>query len=97
MLVLVVIGKSSSYLLMCFSFQRTTRVLRHITGLFLSDRESQITRAEHVKQGLSRLLCLVPYELISLDLWTEIMPYWMEAINTDIPEAEYQDIRVVLT
>ncbi|CAG0891187.1 unnamed protein product [Darwinula stevensoni] len=59
--------------------------------------ESQITRAEHVKQGLSRLLCLVPYELISLDLWTEIMPFWMEAINTDIPEAEYQDIRVVLT
>lgn len=56
----------------------------------------QVSRWEHVKAGIERLFCLVPYELISLEMWTQVMPVWMEVIVNDVPETELQDLKGIL-
>lgn len=59
-------------------------------------REVQVSRWEHVKAGIERLFCLVPYELISLEMWMQVMPVWMEVIVNDVPESELQDLKGIL-
>ena len=34
-----------------------------------------------VKEGLLRLSCLLPFDIITLDLWTQIAPHWMITIG----------------
>lgn len=33
-------------------------------------------RTSHLKEGLQRLICLVPYEVITGEIWDVVMPYW---------------------
>ncbi|XP_023340707.1 protein unc-79 homolog [Eurytemora carolleeae] len=35
----------------------------------------------HIKEGLARLFCLVSFDIITLNLWEEIAPRWMDAIQ----------------
>ncbi|XP_058797132.1 protein unc-79 homolog, partial [Phymastichus coffea] len=51
----------------------------------------------HLKDGLNRLFCLVPYEIITPEIWNYVMPYWMEAITNDISLIELQDLRITLS
>ncbi|CAH2007924.1 unnamed protein product [Acanthoscelides obtectus] len=54
------------------------------------------SRITHLKDGLHRLFCLIPYEVISQEIWDAIMPHWMEAIVNDVPERELGELRVIL-
>ncbi|KAK9889170.1 hypothetical protein WA026_004451 [Henosepilachna vigintioctopunctata] len=54
------------------------------------------SRTSHLKEGLNRLFCLVPYEVINQDIWDYVMPFWMEAIVNDVPEKELLELRVIL-
>lgn len=54
-------------------------------------------RTSHLKEGLQRLICLVPYEVITAEIWDVVMPYWMEAITNDVPEKELSELKVVLS
>ncbi|KAG4066741.1 hypothetical protein HA402_012808 [Bradysia odoriphaga] len=52
----------------------------------------------HLKEGLQRLICLVPYEvIITSEIWDIVMPHWMEAITNDVPEKELGELKVVLS
>lgn len=55
------------------------------------------SRTSHLKEGLQRLICLVPYEVITEDIWRKVMPYWMEAITNDVPEKELHELKIVLS
>jgi len=44
-----------------------------------------------------RLFCLVPYEIITTDIWDYIMPHWMEAITNDVPEKELPELKMILS
>ncbi|XP_045481676.1 protein unc-79 homolog isoform X1 [Harmonia axyridis] len=55
------------------------------------------SRTSHLKEGLNRLFCLVPYEVINQDIWDYVMPFWMEAIVNDVPEKELLELRVILS
>ncbi|KAF9819607.1 hypothetical protein SFRURICE_005560 [Spodoptera frugiperda] len=44
------------------------------------------SKTHHLKDGLNRLYCLIPYGIITQSIWDYIMPAWMEAICTDVPE-----------
>jgi protein unc-79 len=54
------------------------------------------SRTQHLKEGLQRLICLVPYEVITQEIWETVMPHWMEAITNDVPEKELPELKIVL-
>ncbi len=39
------------------------------------------SRTDHIKEGLVRFFCLIPYDVITLQVWNQAMSHWMEAIN----------------
>uniref|UniRef100_U5EPZ1 Protein unc-79 homolog n=1 Tax=Corethrella appendiculata TaxID=1370023 RepID=U5EPZ1_9DIPT len=55
------------------------------------------SRTSHLKEGLQRLICLVPYEVITQEIWDIVMPHWMEAITNDVPEKELNELKIVLS
>ncbi|CAG7837387.1 unnamed protein product [Allacma fusca] len=55
------------------------------------------SRTFHLREGFNRLFCLVPYEVISPDIWSQIMPNWMEAMASEVPEEEMSDLKVILS
>ncbi|XP_055384456.1 protein unc-79 homolog isoform X2 [Condylostylus longicornis] len=59
--------------------------------------ETLASRTSHLKEGLQRLICLVPYEVITSEIWDYVMPHWMEAITNDVGEKELQELKIVLS
>ena len=58
--------------------------------------ETHSPRSVHIKEGFNRLFCLVPYEIITVDLWNDIIPHWLEAIVTTVPVDEWPEFRIIL-
>ncbi|XP_059229848.1 protein unc-79 homolog isoform X6 [Mustela nigripes] len=50
-----------------------------------------------LKEGLNRILCLIPYNVISQSVWECIMPEWLEAIRTEVPDNQLKEFREVLS
>ncbi|XP_050087901.1 protein unc-79 homolog isoform X2 [Anopheles aquasalis] len=59
--------------------------------------DSLASRTSHLKEGLQRLICLIPYEIITQEIWDTVMPHWMEAITNDVPEKELSELKIVLS
>lgn len=55
-----------------------------------------VSRTAHLKNGLNRLFSLVPYEVITPEIWDYVMPHWMEAIVKDVPEKELPELKLLL-
>lgn len=49
-----------------------------------------------IKNGLNQLLCLVPYDIVTSEIWELIMPHWFEAIVQDVPPNELPKLRMLL-
>ena len=45
-------------------------------------------RTDHIKEGLVRFFCLIPYDVITLQVWNQAMSHWMEAINQGMKTTE---------
>ncbi|CAM1320186.1 UNC79 (predicted) [Pycnogonum litorale] len=58
---------------------------------------NHMSQAESLKEGFKRLLCLVPYDVITVEVWNYIMPYWMEAFRTEISESELAEFKVLFS
>ena len=50
-----------------------------------------------IKEGFKGLLCLVPYDMITADIWAYIMPFWMESFRYDLAEAELSELKILLS
>ncbi|EDV98626.1 GH22395 [Drosophila grimshawi] len=59
--------------------------------------ETLASRTSHLKEGLQRLICLVPYEVITSEIWDYVMPHWMEAITNDVAEKELNELKIKTT
>lgn len=59
-------------------------------------RDTQASRTCHLKEGLHQLLCLVPYEVVSVEIWEHIMPRWLEAIVKDVAPREMHHLKLLL-
>ena len=59
-------------------------------------RDGLVSKTQHIQEGFHRLFCLVPYDIISAELWNHIMPNWMEAILQDVPEEELPELKIIL-
>lgn len=60
-------------------------------------RDTLASRTSHLKDGLNRLFCLVPYEVITEEIWDYVMPHWMEAVVNDVPEKDLPELRIILS
>lgn len=60
-------------------------------------RDTLASRTSHLKDGLNRLFCLVPYEVITQEIWDYVMPHWMEAVVNDVPETELLELKIILS
>ncbi|KAI5736841.1 hypothetical protein M8J76_007669 [Diaphorina citri] len=56
-----------------------------------------VSRTSHLKNGLNRFFCLVPYTTYTLEIWDHVMPYWLEAIVKDVPEKELSELKLLLS
>nr|XP_033809162.1 protein unc-79 homolog [Geotrypetes seraphini] len=50
-----------------------------------------------LKEGLNRILCLIPYNVINQPVWECIMPEWLEAIRIEVPDNQLKEFREVLS
>uniref|UniRef100_A0A7M4END1 Unc-79 homolog, NALCN channel complex subunit n=1 Tax=Crocodylus porosus TaxID=8502 RepID=A0A7M4END1_CROPO len=50
-----------------------------------------------LKEGLNRILCLIPYNVINQPVWECVMPEWLEAIRTEVPDNQLKEFREVLS
>uniref|UniRef100_A0A4W5RRT1 Unc-79 homolog, NALCN channel complex subunit n=1 Tax=Hucho hucho TaxID=62062 RepID=A0A4W5RRT1_9TELE len=50
-----------------------------------------------LKEGLNRILSLIPYNVISQPLWECFMQEWLEAIRTEVPDQQLKEFREVLS
>ncbi|KRY28928.1 Uncoordinated protein 79 [Trichinella spiralis] len=65
-------------------------------------------RSDQLKDGLSKILALIPYDLISFDViflsdfvideitWERIMPDWFDVMSNEIPESDLPELKVLL-
>uniref|UniRef100_UPI00398ECD0B protein unc-79 homolog n=1 Tax=Pristiophorus japonicus TaxID=55135 RepID=UPI00398ECD0B len=50
-----------------------------------------------LKEGLNRILCLIPYNVINQAVWECIMPEWLESIRTEVPDNQLKEFKEVLS
>uniref|UniRef100_A0A4W3HGP9 Unc-79 homolog, NALCN channel complex subunit n=1 Tax=Callorhinchus milii TaxID=7868 RepID=A0A4W3HGP9_CALMI len=55
------------------------------------------TPVTQLKEGLNRILCLIPYNVINQAVWECIMPEWLEAIRTEVPDNQLKEFKEVLS
>ncbi|KAL5112757.1 hypothetical protein TcWFU_008571 [Taenia crassiceps] len=49
-----------------------------------------------VKQGLSRISSLIPYDVMTFETWDYIIPYWLESIRTEVKPDDYRELEILL-
>uniref|UniRef100_A0A8C2ZCC9 Unc-79 homolog, NALCN channel complex subunit n=1 Tax=Cyclopterus lumpus TaxID=8103 RepID=A0A8C2ZCC9_CYCLU len=59
--------------------------------------DKSCNKVTQLKEGLNRILCLIPYNVISQPLWECFMPEWLEAIRTEVPDHQLKEFREVLS
>lgn len=59
--------------------------------------DSVSSKVRQHMEGLHRLCCLVPHNLITPEVWDVIMPLWIEAMKADVPPDELGRFKVLLT
>ncbi|XP_046839871.1 protein unc-79 homolog isoform X2 [Xenia sp. Carnegie-2017] len=50
-----------------------------------------------LKEGLYRICCLIPYNLIPQEVWERIMPEWMNAIRSGVPPERLREFKSLLS
>uniref|UniRef100_A0AC35TMA7 Protein unc-79 homolog n=1 Tax=Rhabditophanes sp. KR3021 TaxID=114890 RepID=A0AC35TMA7_9BILA len=58
--------------------------------------DKMCNKKEQMKEGLSKLLALMPYDIINLESWNTLMPLWLQAISQEIGDEDINDLKVLL-
>ncbi|KAL3312592.1 Protein unc-79 [Cichlidogyrus casuarinus] len=58
--------------------------------------DSLLDKTAQVKHGISRINSLIPYDIITFETWDYIMPYWLEAMRTEVPQDDYKELEIIL-
>ncbi len=54
-----------------------------------------LPKIDHIKEGLNRFFCLVPYDAVTLEVWERVMSQWMEAINKETEREELGELKSI--
>jgi hypothetical protein len=49
--------------------------------------ETKSSQSEQIKKEFTKFCDLIPYEIVNYDMWNYAMPFWMEAIISDVAQA----------
>ncbi|CAH1792396.1 unnamed protein product [Owenia fusiformis] len=55
------------------------------------------TRKTQIKEGLQKLVCLIPYDIVTYEVWDYIIPYWLESIRTEITKDQLPELKTLLS
>ncbi|KAL6726462.1 hypothetical protein Aduo_008429 [Ancylostoma duodenale] len=66
-----------------------------ITAL-IPDPEEEGRYFEQTKEGLGRLLALMPYDVISLETWSRVMSKWLQLIYEKCNEEQQHELKILL-
>ena len=45
-----------------------------------------------IKEGLTKLSCLLSFDIITLELWTQIAPHWLDTIVESYPRDQLAEL-----
>ncbi|KAE9556072.1 hypothetical protein FO519_000706 [Halicephalobus sp. NKZ332] len=54
------------------------------------------TRKDQLKEGLSKLLALMPYDVISFNTWSRVIPKWLHCICEEIDDEDFSELKILL-
>jgi hypothetical protein len=54
------------------------------------------TKKEQFREGLSKLLSLMPYDVISMQTWNRVIANWLSVISSSSEEEDYSELKVLL-
>ncbi|GMT18743.1 hypothetical protein PFISCL1PPCAC_10040, partial [Pristionchus fissidentatus] len=54
-------------------------------------------RVEEMKEALGKLLSLTPYDIVSLETWSRVMPKWLQCIYDNSEEEHLRELKIVLS
>ncbi len=54
------------------------------------------TTTEQLKDGLAKLLAVIPYDVVSLTTWNRVMPTWMQEIAVSVEDDDLPELKVLL-
>ncbi|KAI6239067.1 Uncoordinated protein 79 [Aphelenchoides fujianensis] len=54
------------------------------------------SKKEQFKEGLSKLLSLMPYDVISLETWNRVIAQWLSVISDSSSEDDYSELKILL-
>ncbi|CAD5216887.1 unnamed protein product [Bursaphelenchus okinawaensis] len=54
------------------------------------------SRKDQLKEGLSKLLSLMPYDVISMDTWNRVIANWLRVIAEPSDDEDFSELKVLL-
>lgn len=54
------------------------------------------TRKDYLKEGLSKLLSLMPYDVISMETWNRVISNWLRVIAEPSEDEDFSELKVLL-
>uniref|UniRef100_A0A915CI63 Uncoordinated protein 79 n=1 Tax=Parascaris univalens TaxID=6257 RepID=A0A915CI63_PARUN len=54
------------------------------------------TKKEQMREGLTKLLAIMPYDIITLGTWNRIIPHWLQTICEQIADEHLPELKILL-
>ncbi|KAK0414613.1 hypothetical protein QR680_011527 [Steinernema hermaphroditum] len=54
------------------------------------------TKKEQMKEGLTKLLAIMPYDIITFETWNRVIPKWLKGISEQIEEDDLPELKIQL-
>lgn len=54
------------------------------------------TKKEQMRDGLNKLLAIMPYDIITLSTWNRLIPHWMQSICELIGDDDLSEFKILL-
>ncbi|XP_075261500.1 protein unc-79 homolog isoform X3 [Convolutriloba macropyga] len=59
--------------------------------------DSLESRTHQIRQGLHTIYCLMPYNVITPEVWGSVVPHWLDMVSTQVEEKELDDLKFVFS
>ncbi|EJW70973.1 hypothetical protein WUBG_18120 [Wuchereria bancrofti] len=53
------------------------------------------TKKEQMRDGLYKLLAIMPYDIITLSMWNRLIPQWMQSICDLMEDDDFSEFKIL--
>ena len=57
--------------------------------------ETKSNKSTQVKEEFSKFCDLIPYEIVTFEVWDYAMPFWIEAILNDVTDKHIHEFKTL--